>query len=215
MTNVPMLPSLSDIEQMKKFKSIADENNTPREYYTDLSLNKKPIQSKQHIMENKINNSASNIQNMKNILEKLHKIDNNILIETKSINKEIVETWKVKTNILENSSNKPKKTFNVFNNKTSQSILENLTLNESAKAISLFLNKGLTIEHNKIQEIINLTETFNISRLEANKFKQRYQRCIELKETEAGNIFSKKFQISKTNAIVAYDKIKSILENIS
>jgi hypothetical protein len=101
-----------------------------------------------------------------------------------------------------------------MNPMTKRVVAENLVILEAAHAIVKYLNKGLTFESTKIQEVIELEETFNRNRIDAARFKQRYERCMQLKETEAGDIFASRYQRARAQALAAQDEISGILESI-
>jgi hypothetical protein len=95
-----------------------------------------------------------------------------------------------------------------------QDVVGGLTLKEAATALMKLLNKGLTLESARVQEVIDLEEDYNRSRLQTVSHKQRYTRSMELGEAAAAQVFKDRFNVAKANALAAQDDIKSILESI-
>jgi hypothetical protein len=125
----------------------------------------------------------------------------------------VIGSWEVRTSIMESNGTK-KKTYNVMHPGTKEVLFRDLFVGEAAHAIVRYLNKGLDTNHPKILEIADIEETFRRNRQDALVFKQRYQRCAELDESEASDVFSARHQRAKALAIVAQDQIKNILDNI-
>lgn len=93
-------------------------------------------------------------------------------------------------------------------------VVSDLTLKESATTIMKLLNKGLTLESARVQEVVELEEEFTRNRLDTGRHKQRYQRAVDLGETAAADVFKTRFNVAKANALAAQDQIKSILESL-
>jgi hypothetical protein len=126
----------------------------------------------------------------------------------------IIGKWEVKVSLEETAKGKTRKLYSVINPSTKKVVAENLVILEAAHAMVKYLNKGLPFENNKIQEVVELEETFNRNRIDAARFKQRYERCMQLKETEAGDVFASRYQRARALALAAQDQICSILESI-
>jgi hypothetical protein len=136
-------------------------------------------------------------------------------IETKpTANGAIIGKWEVRVSLEETSSGKTRKLYSIVNPTTQDIVIENLVILEAAQAIVRYLNKGLKYHTSKVQEIVELEETFNRNRIDAARFKQRYERCMQLKEKEAGDVFASRFQRARAQALAAQDQICSILESI-
>jgi hypothetical protein len=123
-----------------------------------------------------------------------------------------IGTWEVRAKLHE--SKLDPKTYSVSNAQTKEVLFADLVILEAAHAIVRYLNKGVDPKSVKINEIADLEETFRRNRQDASVFKKRYQRCIELKEEEAGSVFHARYQRAKAQAVVANDQIKTILDNI-
>lgn len=103
--------------------------------------------------------------------------------------------------------------FNVVD-ASRQDVLEGLVLKEAATAIMRLMNKGHALESAKVQEVVELEESFNRNRILTGQNKSRYSRSMELGEAAAAQVFKDRHAVSKANALAAQDEIKSILESI-
>jgi len=121
--------------------------------------------------------------------------------------------WEVRAKLNE-SAGREVKTYDVLNANSKERLFDGLVILEAAHAIVRYLNKGLATDHNKITEIADLEEVYRRNRQDAAIFKKRYNRCVELKETAAGEVFEARYQKSRAQAIIANDQIKTILDNI-
>jgi hypothetical protein len=123
-------------------------------------------------------------------------------------------TWEVNIRLLE-SNGKETKSYDVVESSNARNkAAEGLALLEAAKAVSKFLNKGLTLESSKVQEVLELEETYNRNRIQANTARQRYARSTELGEASAAGVFKSQFETARAKALSSQDEIKSILESI-
>ncbi|MNK29869.1 hypothetical protein D3C87_482720 [compost metagenome] len=127
----------------------------------------------------------------------------------------IIGSWEVRVKITESAKNGAKvKMYDVLHPGTKSILFSDLVIFEAAHAIVRYLNKGLPTTHNKIVEIADLEEIYRRNRQDAIIFKKRYERCLELKEQAAGEVFEARYQKARAQAIVANDSIKTILDNI-
>lgn len=93
-------------------------------------------------------------------------------------------------------------------------VVSNLVIKEAATAIMKLLNKGNGLNSAKVQEVVDLEETFNRNRIESAKHKERYNRSMQLGETSAANVFKDRFNTCRAHALAAQDSIKSINESL-
>jgi hypothetical protein len=70
------------------------------------------------------------------------------------------------------------------------------------------------LESAKVQEVLELEETYNRNRIEAGIVRGRYTRCVELGESEAAQVFKTRHATVRATAMSAQDQIKSILASI-
>lgn len=127
----------------------------------------------------------------------------------------IIDKWEVRARVQESaSSGKQRKIYDVVNPRTREVVAEKLVIYEAAFAIVRLLNKGLSASSGRVQEVLNLEETFHRNRQDAARFKQRFERCKSLGEKEAGDVFEARYQRARAEALVAHDQIKSLLESI-
>lgn len=124
-----------------------------------------------------------------------------------------IGAWEVRVKMFE-SAGKQRKIYDVLQAGSSSKLYEGLVILEAAHAIVRYLNKGLETTNGKITEIADLEEMFRRNRQDAATFKKRFERCMELKETAAAEVFEARWQRARAQAIVANDQIKSILDNI-
>jgi hypothetical protein len=213
-------PSSQDINEMRRLRAILNgtADNSP-----NTSM-KTPLQ------EHKAQTGNPDVDVMADILRRFNTASGNVAgqLAEESINdsrlQEALETsvtksgivigkWDVVSSLNESDSNKHKN-FDVRNATTKQTAYKNLTLIEAAHAVIRYLNKGMPISDPKINAVLELEEIYHRNRNDATRFKQRYNRCVELKEKQAAFVFADRFQVARANALVAHDQIKSILESI-
>lgn len=95
-----------------------------------------------------------------------------------------------------------------------QDVVKDLVMKEAATAIMKLMNKGNALHSAKVQEVIDLEETFNRNRIATAQNKQRYTKSMELGESAAAQVFKDRFATSRANALAAQDDIKTILDTI-
>ncbi len=122
--------------------------------------------------------------------------------------------YKVTTSLAESAISKSQKVYDVVDTINNTVMCQGLTLSEAAHAVVRCLTKGLTLDHSKVRNILNLEETFSRNRADAVRFRYRYDRCMTLNEKAAASVFSDRFQVARANALTAHDQLKSILESI-
>lgn len=126
----------------------------------------------------------------------------------------VIGKWEVRQRIQEGTNGAQRKLYDVVNPATQETVASKLVVYEAAHAVVRFLNKGLNVNHGKVQEVLELEEKFHRTRQEAARFKQRFDRCVQLGEKEAADVFESRYQTARAHALVANDQIKSILESI-
>jgi hypothetical protein len=124
-----------------------------------------------------------------------------------------IGAWEVRVKMFETAGGQ-RKAYDVFHAGSKDRLYEGLVIFEAAHAIVRYLNKGIPTDHAKITEIADLEETFRRNRQDAVTFKKRFERCTELKESAAAEVFEARWQRARAQAIVANDQIKTILDNI-
>lgn len=125
----------------------------------------------------------------------------------------IIGAWEVRVKISESAGSK-RKFYDVMHPGSKEVVFSDLVIFEAAHAIVRYLNKGLPTTHPKITEIADLEEIYRRNRQDAIIFKKRFDRCMELKESAAGEVFEARYHKARAQAIVANDSIKTILDNI-
>jgi len=125
----------------------------------------------------------------------------------------IIGSWEVRVHLVE-SSGSTRKVYDVLHPGSKSVLFNKLVIFEAAHAIVRYLNKGLAPDHVKIVEIADLEEMYRRNRQDAVIFKKRFERCLELKEEAAAEVFEARHQKARAQAIAANDSIKTILDNI-
>ncbi|WP_162828332.1 hypothetical protein, partial [Escherichia coli] len=90
--------------------------------------------------------------------------------------------WTIRTKVLENASGKQKKTFTIVNQQGAVAASD-LNIIEAAQSLQKYLNKGLPVNHPKVQEVLELEESYVRNRQEALRFKQLHERSVKVNET--------------------------------
>lgn len=134
------------------------------------------------------------------------------LIETNKVSSP--NSYEVRTRLEETSNNKTRKRYDILNKDTRTLAYEDIILQDTAEALAKLLNRGLTESSNRIQEVLSLEEEYTKSRSDAVRFKNHYTRSIELGETEAGEVFKKRFSKAKAEALASQESLKSINESL-
>lgn len=125
----------------------------------------------------------------------------------------IIGSWEVRVHLVE-SNGSSRKVYDVLHPGSKTVLFNKLVIFEAAHAIVRYLNKGLAPDHVKIVEIADLEEMYRRNRQDAVIFKKRFDRCLELKEEAAAEVFEARHQKARAQAIAANDSIKTILDNI-
>jgi hypothetical protein len=136
------------------------------------------------------------------------------MITTRTPQGVAIGAWEVRARLTESTTGPQRKIYDVLQAGSTEKLFDGLVIFEAAHAIVRYLNKGLGTTHPKITEIADLEETYRRNRQDAVIFKKRYERCLELKEMAAGEVFEARYHKARAQAIVANDSIKTILENI-
>lgn len=234
MSNLPMIPgvpSAQEVNEMKRLMQVMNGSaNVPAVHTHQAHYSGGHAGTRAPLKESysapyvpSFGTSAEDVAAMKSIMERLNAIngEGEMLTETVSapatasaFAQEIPgDSFYVTEGLLE-SNGKHIKAFNVVAGGSNQPVVESLVVLEAAQAVAKFLNKGLTVHNPKIQEVLELEETYNRSRIEAGTVKGRYNRCVELGESEAAAIFKSRHATVRATALSAQDQIKSILASI-
>lgn len=234
MSNVPMLPpgipSRAEVDSMKRMMQLMDNASTvPAEQVHQAQYSGGYEGTPRQNLHESYSPPPSygsgfagreDVDAMKNVLERLRAVEEAEapvqqrapLRETSYSTFAASDDWKVTTRLKESTSGKQLKTYDVA--RAGEVFVEGLVLADAANAVVKFLNKGLAGNSPKVQEVLDLEETYNRNRLDAQKIKARYGRCVELGESEAAEVFRGRHQVARANAMAAQDEIKSILESI-
>lgn len=217
-----MRPSNGDISAMKDLllRLNGEETNQPQSNIVESASRKQQAN---------FDNPVDLHNDMKNILNMFHGVSDDAakmvvseakydpvlreaLVTKPTAEGAIIGSWEVRAKLAEGSSKK--KSYDVVNPVTNEKLFNDLVIFEAAHAIVRYLNKGVQPNNSKIEEIADLEELYRRNRQDAAVFKSRYNRCLELNETAAGEVFEARYQKAKAQAIVANDQIVSILKNI-
>lgn len=229
------MPSSRDIQEMARLRAIMNGTNVPaiqqpqQAHYTGGYAGTPIKESKAApAYSPSYGTSREEVDAMKNLLNKLNHISGDDQPVTKTIQtaprQALVETnHSSNLNVgsgpfevlisLKESNGKEVRSYNVVD-ANRRDIVSDLKLQESSQAVMKLLNKGLSVDSARVQEVIELEEEFNRNRLETARHKARYARSMELKESAAADVFKTRFNVAKANALAAQDQIKSILESL-
>lgn len=135
---------------------------------------------------------------------------------TQALNTELTEdgvkvgSWKIQVH--EHTGNK---TFDILHVNTLEPIATDLTLYETALAITTCLNKKMTINSPRIKEILALEEKYADARYEAALFKRKASRLVESKNLNDAQIAQARYQEYKSTAIYYRNKIRNIANGMA
>lgn len=215
----PVGPSAQDVSAMQRLIDMMNGNDVSDSYVPEPVAQRAPVAP------------ASDQAAMKNILESFYSAAGDALNETVEVAQQhdprlmealnttrtdegaIIGSWEVRVKVTESAGAK-RKMYDVMHPGTKDILFKDLVIFEAAHAIVRYLNKGLGTANPKITEIADLEEVYRRNRQDAVIFKKRYERCMELKEMAAGEVFEARYQKARAQAIVANDSIKTILANI-
>lgn len=233
-TNLPALPNQQDIAEMARLRQIMEGSNLPtvrepvQAHYSGGSEGIRRPLHESHVAPpaySAMGAGREDVDAMKAILEKLNELDGSndtkpVLTERTQIaaytqNKPVTAGGPYEVSILlkESANGQETKSYDVVDARRAP-VVEALVIKEAAQAIAKFLNKGQSLDGKKIQEVLDLEEEYNRCRIEAGKIKSRYNRCVELGETAAADVFKARHSTTRATALAASDQIKSILESI-
>lgn len=220
----PTGPNQRDIAEMARLRAIMEGKSVP--------AIQDPIQAhytggRAPLRENYIppvyngggSPSREDVDAMKTLLEKLNHLSGEepkpAQLTERTTTAPLISSgsYEVIAMIKESSSGKESRAYNVVDGNR-RDVVSDLLIKEAAQSIAKLMNKGLTLESSKVQEILELEEDYNRNRIEASKHKARFQRSSELGEAAAANVFKERFGVARANALAAQDQIKSILESI-
>jgi hypothetical protein len=165
--------------------------------------------------------SRADVDAMKNLMEKINTLTGDdapqpVLTETATqaaLPSPTASTGFSVISMIQESGGKEVSRFNVVDSNR-RDVLEGLVLREAATAVMRLMNKGHALDSARVQEVVELEETFNRNRILTGQNKSRYSRAMELGEVSAAQVFKERHTVSKANALAAQDEIKSILETI-
>jgi hypothetical protein len=230
-TNLPSLPSQQDIAEMSRLRQIMEGANLPavqepvRAHYSGGSDGVRRPLNEGYVAPPAYSpvglTGREDVDAMKAILERLNAVngeDTEVLRETVPTSAPRLPNvasgpYEVAILLKESANGAELRSYDVIN-ASRQPVVEGLVIKEAAQAVAKFLNKGQVLEGKKIQEVLELEEEYNRCRIEASKIKARYQRCVELGESDAANVFKSRHATTRATALAASDQIKSILESI-
>lgn len=231
MSNLPaIMPSNKDIQEMARLRQILNGgSNLPVQHevqaqYTGGSDGvRRPLNESQYTPPPAHGFAGrEDVDAMKSILERLNAVNESTesapsYSAPQTLN-EVTHSssqtgYKVSVMLSEDASGKETSNHSVIAPNGS-AVISGLVLSESAKAVMKFLNKGLNLNSAKVEEVIDLDESYSRNKILVAQSRSRYQRSIELGETAAAQVFKNRFETTRAQALDAHDQIKSILESI-
>lgn len=116
-----------------------------------------------------------------------------------------VGSWEIK--VYEDQGNK---TYDVCHVQTSEPIARDLTLYESALAITKLLNKHVSINSAQVREVLELEESYSRARQDAALFKRKARRMNESANHFEAHVADARYQESRAVAIKHRDRLQAI-----
>lgn len=234
---IPTGPSQKDIQEMARLRAIMNGTNVPAvrddtvhaHYSGGNAGTRRPLHESHNVAPPaympSTGASREDVDIMKNILTKLNAISGDEPAPAPQ-RQQIAEShagfvtdqrvgsgpYEVLA-LIKESGGKEVNRYSVVDS-SRRDVIGDLTLRETATALMKLMNKGLTLESARVQEVINLEEDYNRNRIQTASHKSRYQRSMELGETAAAQVFKDRFNVAKANALAAQDEIKSIADSL-
>jgi hypothetical protein len=149
--------------------------------------------------------SAEDVQQMKNLLERLEQINGG-----EAIKEAIGGSGYEAISVLSETGSK----LSVVAKGTRNAAVADLALNESAIAIAKLLNSGETLESSKVQQVLDLDEEYAQAKTKAVTIKENYSRAVKLNESESATVFKKRHAAVRANALAIQEELKALLTSI-
>lgn len=164
--------------------------------------------------------SQQGVDAMRNILESLNGVfgsDTSTLTKNDIVNNSIQENvqyssddqnWEVVVSLSESGM----RIYEVKN--SNRNIFQNHKFNvfESAYAVSKILNNNKS--QRRISDLIELDEDFNAYKIEAQRSKKNYNSSLKINESEAANVYEKRYKKAQASLTAIHESIKDILKTI-
>jgi hypothetical protein len=131
------------------------------------------------------------------------------LVTEKTPNGVKVGSWEIK--VYEDQGNK---TYDICNVKTAEPIARDLTLYESALAITKMLNKNMGINHRQVMEVLTLEDDYARARQDAALFKRKARRMNESQNQFEACVADDRYREARALAIKHRDKIVFISRTV-
>lgn len=237
------MPSQRDIQEMARLRAIMNGTNVPAvqqpqqahysggyagtqrplhesrqappapAYMPSFGTSREEVDAMKNIM-NKLNHLSGDDRPAGQALNAIQEAPRQALVEASSFTQQQIGSGPYEVlAVIKESNGKEVNRYSVVD-AGRRDVIGGLTLRETATALMKLMNKGLTLESARVQEVIELEEEFNRNRLQTASHKSRYQRSMELGETAAAQVFKDRFNVAKANALAAQDEIKSISESL-
>ena len=170
------------------------------------------------------------VQGMKKILEGFYSAASNTaetLRKESSYDREVSEalqtertengsrvgSWQINVNVHDRSG-KDFKTYDVISTYNEEPIAKDLYLYEVAHGLVMLLNRGETITGRAIREMLNLEEQYTRNRLDAIRFKKRYNESLRNNDRSTAEIMESRYSQAKTQALQAKNNINNLYEKL-
>jgi len=116
-----------------------------------------------------------------------------------------IGSWEIK--VYEDAGNK---TYDVCHVQTNEPIARDLTLYESAVAITKLLNKHVSINSAQVREVLELEESYSRARQDAALFKRKARRMNESANHFEAHVADDRYQEARAVAIKHRDRLQAI-----
>jgi len=124
-----------------------------------------------------------------------------------------IGSWKINMNVYEKMG-KEIKTYDIVNVYSNESLAQDLYLYEVAHGLVKLFNRGETLTSQSVREMLNYEEQYSRNRLDALRFKKRYQESIKKKDYTTADIMESRYQQARSHALSAKNQISGLYESI-
>ncbi len=118
-------------------------------------------------------------------------------------------SWEIK--VYEDQGNK---SYDIINVTTSEPIARDLTLYESALAITKMLNKNMGINHRQVMEVLTLEDNYARARTEAALFKRKTRRMNEAQNQFEACVADDRYQENRALALKYRSQIVALCHQV-
>lgn len=124
-----------------------------------------------------------------------------------------VGSWEIRVN-LEEKMGKEVRNYDVIHSQTGEPIAKTLYLYEVAHGLVRLFNRGETLTSQSVRDLLTLEETYTRNRIDALRFKKRYNDAVSKKDYTNADIFEARYQNARQHALTAKERITDLYESL-